>query len=484
MAGLLDIFDDPSAQIGLGLLAAASPRADGAGFGQRLMEGVQSATAMKRSAQQQKMLELQMAAAQRKADLTNQFLGELSGAPSGVSPASGAVAGAGGSAVAPQGGQFANVPRSAIAADLAFNDGKHLGEWSYNNSRPTWVQAGNKFINTNAPDFKGGGFDKLNVTPDGKAVIEGADGSVRVAPGSLEAYTAFKNADAGVANANDLVDVPDGNGGTIKMTKADALSKLSGTVAPKSAIPSVGSVQPSAQDMAIIEADAKANGIQSPFVNFKGQPSQLGRTLSKAEEVRRVKTAEADVTRDTNNQADAKRFGQMQEGITRALNLLGQGPTASGIGTAVDTALGAFGKSTSGADVASQLRTLSGWLTANVPRMEGPQSDRDVMNYQVQAGMVGDSTKPVSQRIKAAKEVMSLQQKYAELNGYADKAPKTNDAGQPEVKSWKDYGYKNPAAAIQDAQNAIIKNPAAKAEVVRRLKAMGLELPSGASGGF
>lgn len=39
--GLLDMFDNGDAQFGLGLLAAAAPRADGAGFGQRLMEGVQ-----------------------------------------------------------------------------------------------------------------------------------------------------------------------------------------------------------------------------------------------------------------------------------------------------------------------------------------------------------------------------------------------------------------------------------------------------------
>ena len=42
MAGFMDFFDTDQARLGMGLLAAAGPRADGAGFGQRLMEGVGS----------------------------------------------------------------------------------------------------------------------------------------------------------------------------------------------------------------------------------------------------------------------------------------------------------------------------------------------------------------------------------------------------------------------------------------------------------
>ena len=47
MAGLLDIFDTMGGQQALGLLAAAGPRADGAGFGQRLQEGLGAADAWK-----------------------------------------------------------------------------------------------------------------------------------------------------------------------------------------------------------------------------------------------------------------------------------------------------------------------------------------------------------------------------------------------------------------------------------------------------
>lgn len=64
MAGLLDLFDNGDAQLGLGLLAAAAPRADGAGFGQRLMEGVNHAQSWKQQQKKQALYDLQMQEAQ------------------------------------------------------------------------------------------------------------------------------------------------------------------------------------------------------------------------------------------------------------------------------------------------------------------------------------------------------------------------------------------------------------------------------------
>ena len=64
MAGLLDVFNTFEGQQALGLLAAAGPRADGAGFGQRLAEGLGSADKWKRGQQAAKMEDLQMQQAQ------------------------------------------------------------------------------------------------------------------------------------------------------------------------------------------------------------------------------------------------------------------------------------------------------------------------------------------------------------------------------------------------------------------------------------
>lgn len=50
-------------------------------------------------------------------------------------------------------------------------------------------------------------------------------------------------------------------------------------------------------------------------------------------------------------------------------------------------------------------------------------------------------------------------------------------------KSFKDFGYASPADAIKDAQNAMLRNPAAKAEIMKRLQGMGVPMP-GATGSW
>jgi hypothetical protein len=91
-------------------------------------------------------------------------------------------------------------------------------------------------------------------------------------------------------------------------------------------------------------------------------------------------------------------------------------PTGSGIGSLYDTAAGFFGKSPEGAPEADRLRAVGGALVAKMPRMEGPQSDKDVQLYKETAGMVGDSTLPVARRKQALETVKGLWAKYERLN--------------------------------------------------------------------
>ena len=64
--GLLDFMNTDEARMGLGLLAAAGPRSDGAGFGQRLQEGIGYADQYKQGQQKSKFLQMQMDEAQAK----------------------------------------------------------------------------------------------------------------------------------------------------------------------------------------------------------------------------------------------------------------------------------------------------------------------------------------------------------------------------------------------------------------------------------
>lgn len=87
-------------------------------------------------------------------------------------------------------------------------------------------------------------------------------------------------------------------------------------------------------------------------------------------------------------------------------------PTSSSIGSAYDAAAGWFGASPDGAAEAQKLKVLGGALTSKMPRMEGPQSDKDTQAYREMAGMVGDETIPIARRLAALDEVKNLWAKY------------------------------------------------------------------------
>jgi hypothetical protein len=130
---------------------------------------------------------------------------------------------------------------------------------------------------------------------------------------------------------------------------------------------------------------------------------------------------------------------QMQSVMAQARKLLETGkPTGSGVGSAIDAAGRVVGYSPPGAKTAAQLESLSGWLVANVPRMEGPQSNFDVQNYMTMAGKVGMRDVPVGERLAALEVVESLQRKYSSINasqpgsrGVGDNKPAEATSGLP-----------------------------------------------------
>lgn len=87
--------------------------------------------------------------------------------------------------------------------------------------------------------------------------------------------------------------------------------------------------------------------------------------------------------------------------------------TGSGIGTQADATAAFFGKTTKGAQSIAELQTIAGQLISMMPRMEGPQSDKDVQLYRQMAGDLANSTLPRETRMAAAKGLRRLQEKYA-----------------------------------------------------------------------
>ncbi len=75
-----------------------------------------------------------------------------------------------------------------------------------------------------------------------------------------------------------------------------------------------------------------------------------------------------------------------------------------------------FGKSTKSSKADARLKVLSAVLTQNVPRMEGPQSDRDTQMYKEAAANIGDNTLPYEDRQAALETAEAIANKYSELD--------------------------------------------------------------------
>ena len=126
MGGLLDFLNTDQGRMGLGLLAAAGPRSDGAGFGQRLQEGVGSFDAYKLDALKQQMLEAKMKEWQQKTarekrlnDLTERKQAALPGLFTGGQSALPLLAGDASTGILPSAGRAAALGTLDVQRALA-----------------------------------------------------------------------------------------------------------------------------------------------------------------------------------------------------------------------------------------------------------------------------------------------------------------------------------------------------------------------------
>lgn len=137
-------------------------------------------------------------------------------------------------------------------------------------------------------------------------------------------------------------------------------------------------------------------------------------TLAQREAEARA-AGEGEAKRVLDAKAAEKRTTQLTEAIKQAKDLIPKA-TGSMAGAARDAMGRAVGVSTDASKAAARLDTLAGWMVANVPRMEGPQSNIDVENYKTMAAKVGDRTVPQEERLAALDELETLQKKYSNMN--------------------------------------------------------------------
>lgn len=120
----------------------------------------------------------------------------------------------------------------------------------------------------------------------------------------------------------------------------------------------------------------------------------------------------ADIKNSKEGQQQIKDSSDVISIATQADQLLNNA-TGSVLGAGIDAFLGAGGKSTPGGDAAAQLKVLQGMLVSKMPKMSGPQSDKDVLLYREMAGQIGDAKLPASTRRAALDQIYALNAKYA-----------------------------------------------------------------------
>lgn len=271
---------------------------------------------------------------------------------------------------------------------------------------------------------------------------------------------------------------------------ADAAREIAALRGDLNKVPDAASKQMIQAEIDRLTAQTQKYGGSPPAVatpQLPGIPLQNG-----ADKVRETKTAEADVARDTARQTDIKTANKFLNIAARVKDVFNDGPTDSTVGSIADSAMAMVGKSTKGAESAQRLKALGGWLVSNVPRMEGPQSNFDVANYQVMAADVANDKLPLARRRAALESIEGMMQEVASGKAMmppggapaAQGRPAAGPTASAGARSIKDFGYSTPDDAIKDAQRALQANPGARAEIMKRLNSMGVQLPPGAQGSW
>jgi len=182
-----------------------------------------------------------------------------------------------------------------------------------------------------------------------------------------------------------------------------------------------------AQIKARIAAEDRAMKIQEFEQKMKGpQETPSDRLAREKFEWEKSKATTESKKLDERTQTATDALGIAQK--ARAILEKGDA-TGSGVGAGVDWLAGQAGYATEGAKASAALKALGGALVAKMPKMSGPQSDKDVLLYREMAGQVADSTLPIETRLAALSTVEDLQRMY----GGKDQSAQSNAPEMPQM---------------------------------------------------
>lgn len=159
------------------------------------------------------------------------------------------------------------------------------------------------------------------------------------------------------------------------------------------------------------------------LIDRTGSSAPVPLSTQESEIAALVKKAMAESQAKAQGQVTGEAMGALAKKGINALNVLEtleladpliDVATGSTTGAAADKVAAFFGQSTTGDQAIAQLKVLQANLMTNMPRMEGPQSDRDVQLYREAAGEIGDANVPRGRKRAAVKMIAAIQEKYAE----------------------------------------------------------------------
>lgn len=535
MAGLLDFFgngwDDPKSNA---VMALAGGLLDGdfaggvkgysgvmAGAGdakmKRLMQEAQIAKYGADTEMDKQKMSLDQAKAKRAGDMESLLMGmfkgnDLGGVVTPNMPVTGSqqpqqMGGAQG-----RGDPFAGVDRTALMLDYMQNGGKKMGDWVNDRTKPDMAVTDGYAYDKNR---LGAGFMPfLRTDASGKTSMGqvGANGLpvVSAPEGALATFNAYRNADEAVKNQNSLSTVTLPGGGTSMVTNDALLNAARGGQSQQPRPMQAPMGQPQANKTPWISQDKQSGmleilnqelrnprnspediaSIKREIARAGGQPQQapsqapqsapsFGLPLqslsekertsaeNKAYETKLVEQTKADIQPTQAKQANISAAENAISLVEKALTHPGLG-VATGLSGAIDPrnyVPGQVGKDYKA--VQSQLEGKAFLSAFEQLKGGGAISEKEGEKAQqaIARMSLSQSEKEYRQGLKDYKEVIQTG-----LNRMQGKEAKQ------ESKSLQDYGYKSNNDVIRDAQNTIMRNPQAKAEVERRLKAMGLSL--------
>jgi hypothetical protein len=168
----------------------------------------------------------------------------------------------------------------------------------------------------------------------------------------------------------------------------------------------VGGGAPSGVPMAGVQTGGQVTG-DAKYMPANLPTYQYDPTLPPAENRKLQAEFAKDIQKNVKNARDA--YGS----IKAVAEILRTNEPSSGLAENIITGTREiFGRGGKQSQQDAKLKVLGQKLVQQVPRFEGPQSDKDVASYQAAAGDIGNANRPIAARLAALETLVELNKKY------------------------------------------------------------------------